>query len=519
MKYINNLVVVLALFASSTTFFFGTVASAQVRAIGPPADQRVVPAKLYKSNDIIVLARNDAKLIQLAAVRTWCRYLSLHNYAPEDRDNIIRLVDFACNSLSRERTMAYATVVDPDKALLRVQINDYGWTKSSWDELGEIGSGPLVSTKKIAQPDPYFHEVTSIDTTPVIRKTRQVYKINANGQRVLVNEVYDEKVTVSTHIQLAHASWLNPADISELALLLETDYPVFRADWFIANALLPPSYYKFLGVKTLEDFNHLVRFRDRDEDLAIKGVVVDSEEVALHQRALRYIPTVQGAYWESYDYFTSVGDDDLLKNLLAKHRDAGEIIANLPNSLPAYALVDGKNKIIDFADPNVAINQNTAWKNKLVWTGYSCMSCHVDGMKDIRDEVRVLSRPPFALLAKNHHDFRKVIDLFSAPIEEPIDTTKRIYNRGIALATRGLTPRQNAANLDRYFLAFNQKNLDLFDAAMEVGCHPDKVRAILERTTTPDHTLTQLLAGRPVRRDQWEAAGFKQLAILTVNVQ
>jgi hypothetical protein len=77
-----------------------------------------------------------------------------------------------------------------------------------------------------------------------------------------------------------------------------------------------------------------------------------------------------------------------------------------------------------------------------------------------------------------------------------------------------MTPQQMATALQRVFLAYHQKSIDIDDAAAEVGCTPDEVRSILGATINPDHTLTQLLAGRIVRRDQWEFRGFAQLATI-----
>jgi hypothetical protein len=49
---------------------------------------------------------------------------------------------------------------------------------------------------------------------------------------------------------------------------------------------------------------------------------------------------------------------------------------------------------------------------------------------------------------------------------------------------------------------------------MEVGVPPDKILRMIERLEQPDHTLTQIYARRPVRRDQWEATGFGQMMTL-----
>jgi hypothetical protein len=178
-------------------------------------------------------------------------------------------------------------------------------------------------------------------------------------------------------------------------------------------------------------------------------------------------------------------------------------------------LTDGNKKLVDFADPNVATDTFTGWRNKLVWSGVSCMTCHNEGLKDVTDEVRVLSQPPVGLLAKKKKDFEKVVDLFSSPIHETLAKHKLVYSTAVAKSTGGLTTKANAAFLEKAFVGYHQNTLDLNTAAMEVGCKPDELKAIILKAVNPDHTLTQLVVGRPVRRDQWEAVGYGQLCILT----
>lgn len=486
-------------------------------------DAKTLPKRLLKPRDAVAFAAADAKLLaelddqQHTDIAKQVRYISLYNYLPEERALKKQTVDFVLNSLSKRKTISYTEVVPgTEDSLLRVHLTFYDIDLDAWDSLGKHGSGPVVVVKKIDQPEPYFHQQKKNVHNKPVKKTRQVTKTDAYGRQYTTTETYEEKGEQEEKIELYHAAWLNPVDIADLALNVGSDFPMYRGDWFVANALLNPAYKNFLGVKTLPDFQKLTKFV-RDQDLEIQGVVSDSNEVALHQRAALYTQTRAGYYWETFDFFTSVGDDDLLANLLSRKRDAGEIIATLPNSLQAYVLVNGKDEVIDFADPNVAIDMRTEWKNKLVWSCYSCITCHDQGIKDVADEVRVLSKPPFGLLSKRSKDFKQVIDLFSAPIEEPVDVSKNIYKRAIYLSTKGLSPQQNVTALKTMFLGYVQEDLDMNAVALEVGADPDQIRDILGRTVGPDHTLTQLLAGRPVRRDQFEYAGFSQMAILTVN--
>jgi hypothetical protein len=222
---------------------------------------------------------------------------------------------------------------------------------------------------------------------------------------------------------------------------------------------------------------------------------------------------------ETFDFFTSVGDDDLMEDLLKGRRDAAEYIAYGPNKLQYYLLTNGQDAIVNFADPNVVADRNTSWKVKAVWNALSCITCHTQGVKDLRDEVRELIAPPGLLNIKDKEDAQEVMERFTPPLDgpplaAPLGTGRATYAIGVAEATGGMTPPQLAAAIERAFVGYHQQTLSIDDAAREVGCTPAEAKEILARTINLDARLTQLLAGRPVRRDQWEAKAYSQLALL-----
>lgn len=454
-------------------------------------------------------------------LRSYVRYISLYNIHPDDRDSYIATINFTLNSLNggkfglQKRVITHVGIVPgTDKTLLKVRLDFYAIDPQDWDELGRKGSGPLVSLKKLELPDPYFHIQIKKRVAEKIRKTKIVKEYDNRGFYVTKEKEYFVEGEAVEKVELAHAPWLEGKDIVALCLAVQSDFPILRGDWFVSNALINPAYSRFLGIQNIQDIHRIARFRNDDVDLAEKGIVTESQEVALHMRAARRTPTSSGYYWDTFDYFHSIDENDLLTDLLKEKRDAGEIIFTLPNTLQAYALVDGKDKVIDFADPNVAIDTQTIWRNKLVWSGVSCITCHTKGIKTVTDEVRLLARPNVALLVKKKKDFEAVVQLYSTPIDEAIQKDQAVYSRAIKLSTGGLTAEVNAANVQRFFVGYLQNSITLEIAAMEIGQTPDAIIKMIERLEQPDHTLTQLYARRPVRRDQWESTGFSQLMTL-----
>lgn len=533
------------------------VAAAALAAVAQGPDRKV-PAVLVTPAEAVKLAAADAAVLlanyeKLAAgmvepyqpgtpeydeakgladelLRTMydVRYLSLHNVPPDQRPEYVKLIDFTLNSLSRRKTMVYATpLAGCDNVVVRVVLREFKIPTGAWDTLGRKGSGPVRSVKKIDQPDPYFHAVVTFkkyETRKVPGKVhakdgqgRLLYYVGGenDGKPYMVDGTVDEKVAVDTAAELRHAPWLDAGDVEALAKMTYTDFPILRADWFIRNALLAPAYNEFFGFKKLGDVRRTARLNDRDGDLAVKGIVCDSDEVAIHQRAAEYTPTSAGGYYETYDYLTSVNEDNLLEDLKLQRRDASEVIFSLLNGLQGYALVNDstKNDVIDFADPHVAQDTRTKWRVKTVWTAMSCITCHTDGIKPVTDEVRLLANEKVQLLVRRYPDFQDVVDKFSTPFEEPVQRGQAQYTRAVNLATRGWTPKVLSAKLAEAFLKYEQETLGVDEVAMECGYRPEQVAQVVRTTKNANHTFAQLFSRRPVRRDQWDAKGYGQMML------
>src|SRR5262249_25929748 len=143
-----------------------------------------------------------------------------------------------------------------------------------------------------------------------------------------------------------------------------------------------------------------------------------------------------------------------------------EIIFSLPNGLQGYLLVDNQGHRIDAGPPDIVGDEQKASGTTQVVNGISCMSCHRDGIKPFKDELRggspiaggarqklgrlVPSEGGGARLladdeAQSAGALEGVTGPFLAPIggdapAEPIASTARLYQRD-------LDPEQMAAEL------------------------------------------------------------------------
>ena len=121
-----------------------------------------------------------------------------------------------------------------------------------------------------------------------------------------------------------------------------------------------------------------------------KGVVragVRASGVSRNNRVVERHDSAFGAYWKSYDFATSQGEQNIFTNPLRLRPDGGEMVFNLPNGMQAYYIADRDGKRIDSAPIEIVSDRNHP-DDPVVRNGISCMGCHYAGMKTFKDEVR-----------------------------------------------------------------------------------------------------------------------------------
>lgn len=501
--------------------FIGLCLAACVPLVGhaQPAAPTIRVAPLYTPDSSMRFAAGDLALLP-PDVQPYIRYLSLYNVPAAQRPEYARTVSFVLNSLSKRKKMYIPVFVGAsDQTVIRVNLQDYEIDPKVWDQLGRQGSGPKPF------PEPYFHANVEKQDHEIVdrvtRTTKQVptgyYVRDAYGQVVpqyrteYVNVV--EKVP-SGHVrrsyQLMSAPWVDPPTAQVLCAGTRSDFPMFRADWFIVNATVEPAYHLFLGFgDNIKDFENLVF---ANEDLAkkaksqMKGVVVKSS-VARNNRTLTRSPTFTGGYyWISHDTLKSIDDRNYVQNILDEKFDATEVIATLPNGLQAYFVGDDKGKRLDKADNEIATDHMLA--DKIVRNGRSCIYCHAPGINPIQDEVRTLNtklqnRSSVELRILKEKDKYRIEDLFSGNLDRQIVRDQQLYADAVGEAT-GMPPVQMARVYFDQWEGYTELLLNKDTIARECGMTVADVDRYAVVSNDP------LILGltkdpiRPVRRDQWE---------------
>ena len=286
--------------------------------------------------------------------RTFARYFTLtHLYNADESAEALhayqRALSKLVNSLSWGREVIKPQPIDPEETIFYIDLRDYEW---------EIGTNRWT---QIEQVYPYS------------------IAFNAPTQTNL-----HEKLT-------------------SLREEMDCEVPFIHADWFLANASLPPLYHDILGLpetdRELEErleVNVVENLRNAAGKRVWRAGFSDSG-VSNHNRVVERHISRYGAYWKSYDFAGSVGTQNIFTHPLSFTHDGGEIIFNLPNGLQAYYLADAGGRRLDAAP--IKIVRNLAASDPTVRNGLSCIGCHTEGMKVFEDEVRTVveknPNPPF----------------------------------------------------------------------------------------------------------------------------
>ena len=207
--------------------------------------------------------------------------------------------------------------------------------------------------------------------------------------------------------------------LSRLRQEMHCEIPVVHVDWFLATASLPPLYDAILDLpetdRALEErleVNVAGNLRNAPGTRVWRAGFSESG-VSTNNRVVERHVSRYGAYWKSYDFSGSVGNQNIFTHPLFFRHDGGEVVFNLPNGLQAYYLADASGHQLDEAPINIV--SNPAASDPTVRNGLSCIGCHTEGMKTFKDEVRSVIQQA----ANPQYDKAHALRLY--PIESVMD--------------------------------------------------------------------------------------------------
>jgi mono/diheme cytochrome c family protein len=306
-------------------------------------------------------------------------------------------------------------------------------------------------------------------------------------------------------ILAAYPYGVRTADTELIARLSGAALPYVRADWFAANASVPPLYHDLLALpKTVQELERQLGVdaaRDLEEEKNVARAGLRASGVSQNNRVLERHVSAHGAYWKSFDFRSNLDDQNIFKDPIRLNPAGGEIIFNLPNGLQAYFLTDALGRRIDEAPIAIVADRNNA-DDPVIRNGRSCMSCHFRGMQSFNDDVRQVVRS----MAFGSFDREKALAIY--PAQEALDLLierdgyrfRQAAERAGGLAASAQAEPVNA--LSRRFLA----EMTAAQAAAEAGLEAKEFQSrVAGSARLMALGYGQLLVARGgIKRDAWD---------------
>ena len=283
--------------------------------------------------------------------------------------------------------------------------------------------------------------------------------------------------------------------------------------------------------------------REKKLDLDFGAVVEGGKDdpkngsiVSLQNRLLVTLVGPYGAAMETYDVNETSGARDFTESLIFNGkpfevgegaqaiRDAGELLAYLPNGGQAGLLVDGKGNRIETAGNNVAEDAASTTKDKRVRNMGSCVVCHAPegGYILPRDVIADGRSKGLKIVFKDREQQNRTAAFFKAQAQR-VKAFTEPYQQLLAETTAIVDPKTKKVTkpgwtgiaLAKEFEAFRKDRdapLDLERAAAEIGVPKEALIPLLKKT--PFLRAQMLVQGKPVPRRVWEVSLYPQLQTL-----
>jgi hypothetical protein len=434
----------------------------------------------------------DARKLGPAAVGV--RYLTVYNVAELRRPELRQVLDFWVNSLSRESEIVRAVAVTP--TLLRINIFDYGWNPKTFDAL--------------ANEDPYFHVQLKVGVGAF---AKAYFPAEPGSKAGWYDATFKEAKTIS-----AIAPWLPAAEAAELVALTQTAAPILRADWFLSRVAVQAGrkgtgYYDWFELKKRDDFEKLVGLNVKESQRVKREVagIVARSGVSNFPRQIFRFQSVTGGAWVTRDVLDDNADArNALRQLDGDFKwQAEEHYGVLPNGLFAFYLSDAAGVQQDTAPDKIGSDKTAPGNDGRIHAGVSCVRCHVDGLRAVRDWSRQVFTGPLKLSSPDHDKARRLRQLYLGELNERYTDDVSSYAKTLK-RTNGLTTEANAKAVGRVWESYVERDFLPRDAAAEFGIdekeYLEKLRSAFKANPLADAVLASHIAQPPVaiRADDWE---------------
>lgn len=446
------------------------------------------------------------------------------------------------NSMSPAQVVRRALPVpNTDNRIFWIDLNWFRWTPQVWE--------------KVAAEDPYFREPLvpsnsagllllkqKLLANPVVRASwfiyyssdnslflkngdikadnafyyALLYSTNVSEQKE--NKTVSKKVKVKYYHQDQHGNWIRDQFGNYPYYEKEEEQKVTVVETKKTFGIAPANKAEFEAFWGIDKALLVVKQFAKDRGTIDRGGVVDEGEsmVSYKNRVLHRIMTPAGAYWQTYDVFRTSGDQDFLETLPVppKKFDAQELIFQDTKGGQFYLLTNGDGGRVEFADPRV-VRDLTSGGNTAVITSKGCVSCHENGIIDLKNDVTATVHLGVKLKAIDEYEKERLEAFYLQNLKRQIAFDQENYAEFIK-SCNGLTAAENTQNFNRLRLWY-ARPLDMEQAAREVGAESVQELADALQVATKARIGRLILGGRGIPRETWEYGLYAETFLLLLE--
>lgn len=458
---------------------------AAVAVASLPMEKRALPPRVYYS------PAAEVKAAAQDALSPHWRYVSMGHLPPEYFGRCIVAVNHALQDTSRVRQITPCVQISP--TVLRIDAAAYCNDSTELDQW-ESAWGQLAAT------DPYFSITTQVLAHP---------------------KITPQTVTVA-------GGWTGLD--GQAALRTRTSTPQFgamvRADWFVANVLFPPNYYRFAGLEATEAA--FVRQFGIDPGViqrleANVGANIFTSGVTLQDRRVVWSGGPLGGYYETLDSITADAAHGVFYRPIsadgsAVKYDAKEVFAMAANGFYRTIIFDSAGVRQDVVNPKIVCRDTViadlGSKDTQIYAARNCILCHTEnGLNTIQNDQYDQYHTKRGTASLSSYDpayVRRTVAFYDDPrlqrqMKFDRDTHEVAVNRAC-----GCTAAMSIQAMGEIIKRSTFDSVTPQIAADEIGVSVEELREVIG--TTNDPYLGGLHEGKAIARKSYESC-YPELAV------
>jgi hypothetical protein len=315
--------------------------------------------------------------------------------------------------------------------------------------------------------------------------------------------------------------WLgDPAQVSKLIKLTNSQVPILRWDWFFAETSIQEGrgvpgkgtgIYDFYGVAKRDDFFKAVGADPKKaEELKRRWrAIIKESGVAFYPRQVERFDAIGGGYWFTLDVLDQpTGKRNGLRQLDKDFTHQAEEHYGIgPAGLPWYLACAADGTLQNSAPDRVGPDKTRIGNRTTIDVGASCVRCHKEILRPLDNWFHeVVKQPTTAEIP-----YEKAIEtrrLYFRNLQSKLEQDRRVFTDRL-LECNKLAPAKNAELYIKWSDRYNESRLDLEDCARELGTATEKLKVVLcavQQQGKLDPILADLVSVPPgkIRRESWE---------------